>query len=315
MSPAGLPITHGAAVSAPADNPLLQSWNTPFELPPFDRIRPEHFPPAFGRAMDEHSAEIATIAAAPEPADFANTVEALERSGRLLTRIGRVFDNLTSSATNPALDAIDRDYAPCLAAHHTRILLDAALFARIDALYRVRDTLGLTLDQTRLLERYHLRFVRAGALLDPAQKSRMAAITERLATLHTLFGQNVLHDEDDWRLVLDEADLTGLPEFARAAASAAAVERGLAGKYVITLARASIEPFLAFSSRRDLRRTAYEAWAARGAHPGAHDNRPLISEIMRLRAEQARLLGYQTYADFRLADAMAKTPEAARPLL
>ena len=298
-----------------ADNPLLQSWDTPFGLPPFDRIRPEHFPPAFDRAMAGHESEIAVIAALPEPADFANTIEALERSGRTLTRIGRVFDNLTSSATNPALDAIDRDYAPRLAAHHTRIMLDDRLFARIDALYRARDTLDLAADQKRLLERYHLRFVRAGALLDPAQKARMAAITERLATLHTLFGQNVLHDEDEWRLVLDQADLEGLPEFARAAAAAAAAERGLAGKYVITLARASVEPFLTFSARRDLRRTACEAWATRGAHPGAHDNRMLIGEIMELRAEQAGLLGYETYAAYRLDDSMAKTPEAARALL
>ena len=190
-----------------------------------------------------------------------------------------------------------------------------ALFARVDALYRECETLGLAPEQKRLLERYHLRFVRAGALLDPRQKTRMAAITERLATLHTLFGQNVLHDEDGWRLVLDEADLEGLPEFARAAASACAAERDLAGKFVITLARASVEPFLTFSARRDLRRTAYEAWAARGEHPGAHDNRPLIGEIMDLRAEQARLLGYPTYADYRLADSMAKTPAAAQTLL
>jgi peptidyl-dipeptidase Dcp len=302
-------------VSALDDNPLLQPWDTPFGLPPFDRIRPEHFPPAFDHAIKTHTAEIAAIAAAPEPPDFPNTIEALERSGRLLTRVGRVFDNLTASATNEALDAIDRDYAPRLAAHHARIMLDTALFARIDALYRRRDALGLAPDQLRLLERHHLRFVRAGALLDPERKARMAAISERLATLHTLFGQNVLHDEDEWRLVLDETDLDGLPDFARAAAAAAAAERGLAGRYVITLARASVEPFLAFSARRDLRRIACEAWAARGEHPGAHDNRPLIREIMELRAEQARLLGYETYADYRLADSMAKTPEAARRLL
>ncbi|MGE0260684.1 MAG: M3 family metallopeptidase [Alphaproteobacteria bacterium] len=298
-----------------ADNPLLQSWDTPFGLPPFDRIRPEHFPPAFDRAISEHTAEIAAIAALPEPPDFANTIEALERSGRLLTRIGRTFDNLTSSATDGALDAIDRDYAPRLAAHHARIMLDPALFARIDALYRARATLGLEPDQHRLLERHHLRFVRAGALLDPAQKARMAAITERLAMLHTLFGQNVLHDEDEWHLVLDEADLEGLPEFAREAAAAAADARGLAGKYVITLARASVEPFLTFSARRDLRRIACEAWAARGGDLGTQDNRPLIRDIMELRAEQARLLGYRTYADYRLADSMAQTPEAARALL
>src|SRR4051794_19772027 len=305
----------GAAVSAIADNPLLQSWDTPFGLPPFDLIRPEHFPQASDHAMAEHEAEIAMLAATPEPPDFANTIEALERSGGVLTRIGRVFDNLASSATNEALDAIDRDYAPRLAAHHARIMLDAALFARIDALYRACQNLALTPEQQRLLERYHLRFVRAGALLDAPQKSRMAEITERLATLHTLFGQNVLHDEDEWRLVLDAADLDGLPDFARVAAAGAAEERGLAGKYVITLARASVEPFLTFSARSDLRRIAYEAWAARGAHPGAHDNRALIGEIMALRADQATLLGYETYADYRLADAMAKTPEAACNLL
>ena len=283
-------------MSAHADNPLLQSWDTPFELPPFDHIRPEHFPPAFDHAMDEHGPR-SRRSPPRRTGRFREHDRGAGRSGRILTRIGRVFDNLTSSATNEALDAIDRDYAPRLAAHHTRIMLDAGLFARVDALYRdaIRSDWRRS---SALLERYHLRFVRAGALLDPEQKARMAAITERLATFAHTVRPEVLHDEDEWRLVLDEADLAGLPEFARAAAAAAAAERGLAGKYVITLARASVEPFLAFSSRRDLRRTAYEAWAARGAHPGAHDNRPLIAEIMELRAEQARLLGYETYADF-----------------
>ena len=171
---------------------------------------------------------------------------------------------------------------------------------------------GSRADQLRLLERHHLRFVRAGALLGPEQKARMAAITERLATLHTLFGQNVLHDEREWRLVLDEADLDGLPDFARAAAAQAAEERGLAGRYVVTLARSSIEPFLTFSSRRDLRRTAHEAWTARGTHPGDADNTPLIREIMALRAEQARLLGYDNFAAYRLDDSMAKTDRRGR---
>lgn len=297
------------------DNPFFAPWTTPFELPPFDRIRPEHFPPAFDRGMAEHQAEIAAIAGAAEPADFANTIEALERSGRLLARVGRVFDNLTASATNPALDQIDRDYAPKLAAHHMRVALDAGLFARVDAVYQARDGLALKPDQRRLIERHHLRFVRNGALLDPQQKARMAAIAERLATLHTLFGQNVLHDEDDWRLVLGASELDGLPDFARTAVAAAARERGLDGKYAITLARASVEPFLAFSARRDLRRTASEAWAARGEHQGEHDNRTLIREIMQLRAEQARLLGYASYAAYRLDDTMAKTPQAAEHLL
>ena len=298
-----------------AENPFFAAWETPFELPPFDRIRPEDFPPAFERGMADETAEIAAIAGAAETPDFANTIEALERSGTLLKRVGRVFHNLDGSATNAALQAIDRDYAPKLAAHHMRIALDPGLFARIDNLYRRRDTLGLDAVQLRLLERHHLRFVRSGARLAPAEKARMAAISERLATLHTLFGQNVLHDEDEWRLVLDEDDLAGLPDFARAAAAAAASERGLDGKYVITLARASVEPFLTFSARRDLRQAACEAWAARGSHKGPHDNAPLIGEIVALRAEQARLLGYQSYAAYRLDDTMAKTPQAAEHLL
>jgi len=297
------------------DNPFFETWTTPFELPPFERIDPSHFPPAFERGMEEQVAEIAAIAGSAATPNFANTIEALERSGRLLRRVSRVFNNLDSSATNEALQAIDRDYAPKLAAHQMRVALDPGLFARIDALYQERDRIALRPDQLRVVERHHLRLVRSGARLAPEQKARMSAISQRLATLHTLFGQNVLHDEDEWRMVLDEGELDGLPDFARAAAATAAAERGLAGRYVITLARASIEPFLATSARRELRQAAYAAWAARGTHEGTHDNAPLIGEIMELRAEQARLLGYQSYAAYRLDDTMAKTPAAADALL
>ncbi len=296
-------------------NPFFEAWDTPFELPPFARIRPEHFAPAFDRGMAEQLAEINAIAGSTEEPSFANTIEGLERSGRLLGRISRVFHNLDSSATTPALQAIDRDYAPRLAAHQMKIALDPGLFARVDVLHRERERLGLSTDQVRLLERHHLRFVRNGATLDPAGKARMAALSERLATLHTLFGQNVLHDEDEWQLVLGEEELEGLPDFARSAAASAALARGIEGRHVITLARSSVEPFLMFSARRELRRQACEAWAARGTHAGAHDNAPLIAEIMALRAEQARLLGYGDYAAYRLADTMAKTPEAAEDLL
>ncbi len=296
-------------------NPLFDDWTTPFGLPPFDRIEPEHFPPAYERGMAEEAAEIAAIAGAPDPANFANTVEALETSGRLLGRVGRLFRNLYSSAGNPELEAIARDYAPKLAAHRTRLALDPAMFARIDALYQQRDTLGLAPDQLRLLERHRLRLVRAGALLGPEAKTRMGEITARMATLHTLFGQNVLHDEDEWRLALDEAELDGLPDFARAAAAAAGRQHQLDGKYVITLGRSSVEPFLTFSARRDLREAAYRAWTRRGEHAGAHDNAPLIAELLALRAEQARLLGYDSYAAYRLDDTMAKTPDAASGLL
>jgi peptidyl-dipeptidase Dcp len=292
-------------------NPLFETWTTPFGVPPFDLIRPEHFPPAFDRGMAEQQAEIAAIAASPVPPSFADTIEALERSGHLLERTSRVFFNLDASDSNDALEAIARDYAPRLAQHQTRIALDPALFARIADLFARRASLRLEPDQLRLLERYHLRFVRSGALLSTEQKQRMTAITERLATLHTLFGQNILHDERSWQLVLDEADLDGLPEFARGAAT----ERGLAGRYAVTLARSAVEPFLTFSRRRDLRRKLWEAWTARGAHDGEHDNRPLIREIVALRAEQARLLGYESFADYRLDDTMANTPAAAEHLL
>ena len=298
-----------------SENPFFETWTTPFGLPPFDRIRPEHFPPAFDRAMATHGAEIAAVTGSAVAPTFANTIEALERSGRLLDRVSRVFCNLDSSNANAALEAIARDYAPKLAQHQTKILLDEGLFARIADLHARRDTLGLAADQLRLLERHHLRLVRSGALLGPEQKARMAAIAERLAVLHTLFGQNVLHDERDWQLALDEADLHGLPDFARSAAAQAAKDRGLGGGWVVTLARSSAEPFLTFSSRRDLRRTLWEAWTARGTHQGAHDNMPIIHEIMALRAEQARLLGYENFAAYRLDDSMAKTPVAVESLL
>jgi peptidyl-dipeptidase Dcp len=296
-------------------NPLFNDWTTPFGLPPFDRVRPEHFAAAYDRGMAEEAAEITAIANAPATPTFANTVEALEKSGRLLGRVGRLFQNLYSSAGNPELEAIARDYAPKLAAHRTRLALDPALFARIDALYQKRDTLSLAPDQLRLLERHRLRLVRAGALLGPEAKTRMGEITARMATLHTLFGQNVLHDEDEWQLALDESELDGLPDFARDAAAAAGRQHQLDGKYVVTLGRSSVEPFLTFSARRDLREAAYRAWTRRGEHAGAHDNAPLIAELLALRAEQAHLLGYDSYAAYRLDDTMAKTPDAASGLL
>ena len=296
-------------------NPFFETWTTPFGLPPFDRIRPEHFPPGFDRGMAEQLAEVDTIAEAAETPSFANTIEAMERSGRLLGRVSRVFHNLDASNTNDAIEAVARDYAPKLAQHHMRIQLNASLFRRVAALHAKRQTLGFAEDQMRLLERYHLDFVRSGALLGEAERARMSALSERLATLHTLFGQNVLHDEKDWRLVLGESDLDGLPDFIRTAAAEAARERGLPGSYVITLSRSSVEPFLTFSARRDLRQAAYEAWTRRGEHDGEHDNRPLIREILTLRAEQAKLLGYDSFAAYRLDDAMAKSAAAVEQLL
>ena len=213
------------------------------------------------------------------------------------------------------MQAIEREIAPVLARHRNETYLNDALFKRIEALKAQGDKLGLSAEQARVLERYHLDFTRAGAGLPPEARARLAATAERLATLSAEFGQNVLKDEKDWLMLLTEADLQGLPDFFVASAARTAADRSHPGKYAVTLSRSSIEPFLQFSSRRDLRETAFRAWAARGENGGATDNREIAAEMVRLRAERARLLGYETYAHYRLADTMAKTPEAALDLL
>ncbi len=303
-------------MSTIAANPLLAPWTGPFEAPPFDMIAPEHFRPAFDEALAENAAEIASIAEAAEPATFANTIEAMERAGAVLDKVCAVFFNLSGSDTNDALQAIERDMSPILSRHSSAIYLNAALFARIDDLWRRRDALGLAGEQARVLERYHTRFSRAGGGLPETDKARSAAISERLATLGTTFGQNLLADEKAYELVLDgEVDLAGLPPALVDAAAAAAEARGHAGRHVITLSRSSIEPFLQYSSRRDLREQAFRAWAKRGENGGATDNRAIAAETVALRAERARLLGYDSFAAYRLADTMAKTPDNARALL
>src|SRR5665647_176859 len=298
-----------------SQNPLLTDWTGAFALPPFGNIGTEHFRPAFDRALGQHRAEIATIAADIAEPTFANTIAALERSGRALERVSNVFFVLAGADTGDAIEAIERDVAPLLARHSNALYLDRALYARIAELYARRGSLGLNAEQARVLDRYYTRFVRAGAALEKPAQNRLAAINERLASLGTQFGQNVLADEKAYALVLAEGDLAGLPDFARAAARAAADERGHPGQYVITLARSSCEGFLQFSARRDLREKVFQAWIRRGENGGATDNRALIAEMVALRAERAKLLGYATYADYRLDDQMAKTPAAARTLL
>ena len=298
------------------DNPLLAAWTTPYGIPPFDRIRPEHFRPAFDAAIAAQGAAVAAIVADPEPASFANTMEATERSGMLLEQVASIFFGLAGADTSDALQAIERDIAPVLARHSNEIFLNGDLYRRIAAVFAARDTAGLNDEQQRLVDRYHTIFARAGAGLDADGKQRLAEINERLAVIGTQFGQNVLADEKTWMMVLDgEADLAGLPDFVRSAAAQAAADRGLAGKHVVTLSRSSIEPFLTFSTRRDLRDKAFDAWIRRGEMGGETDNRSLTAEMVRLRAERARLLGHESFAAFRLADAMAKTPEAVRALL
>jgi peptidyl-dipeptidase Dcp len=296
-------------------NPFFETWDTPFGAPPFDRIRPEHFKPAYDRAIADHAAEIAVIAVDSAVPSFANTIVALEDSGRLLSKVEAVFHNLASSHTNDAIEAIERDMAPVMARHWNEIYMNAALFKRIDALQQNRAALGLDAEQVRVLERYHLDFVRAGAKVEGAAKQRLAAIIERLASLGTEFGQNVLADEQAYILPLQEADLAGVPDFAREAAAETAKERGVDAPYAVTTSRSSVEPILSFADKRELREKLFKAWVSRGDNPNAHNNEKLIGEMVRLRAERAHLLGYPTFAHFKLADKMAKSPENARKLL
>jgi peptidyl-dipeptidase Dcp len=306
--------SEGAA--APPPNPLLAQWIGPYEIPPFGEIRAEHFRPAFDVALTRHSKEIAAIAGNKSPPTFRNTIEALERSGELLSRVGAVFWNRTGAHTDEAIQAIEREMAPRMAAHRSAITADAALFARIDDLYQRRADLALTAEQARVLERTWKSFVRSGARLDERGKARMAEIKQRLAALGTAFGQNVLADERAFELPLPTAeDRAGLPGFLIDAAASAARERGSKASHVVTLSRSLIEPFLTFSDRRDLREVAWRAWVKRGENGGATDNWGHVEETLKLRDEQARLLGFESFAHFKLDDTMAKTPANVRELM
>ncbi|MBL8309551.1 MAG: M3 family metallopeptidase [Burkholderiales bacterium] len=297
-------------------NPLLAPWNAPYGLPPFAATQPEHFAPAFEAAFAEHRAELDAIARNPEPATFANTIAAFDRAGWKFVRINEMFGNLAAAHTSPALEAAERDLAPKIATHQSAVYMNQALFARIDRVLNSIEGASLSAEDRRLAERIHLDFVRQGARIATDQRERYAAIVGELASLSTQFSQNVLKDETDWVLWLDdESSRAGLPADVLNAARAAAAERGRADGYAITLSRSSVVPFLTFSTRRDLRKIAFDAWVSRGAHDGPTDNRQLIVAILKLRQEQAALHGYATFADFQLVDRMAKTPEAARALM
>ena len=294
-------------------NPFFEAWTAPFGAPPLDRIAPEHFGPAYEQALADHNAEIAGIAGNKDAPSFANTILALEESGRLLARVEMVFFNLSSSHTNEALQAIEREMAPRIAAHWSAIYLNAALFGRIDAVHAARA--GLDAEALKLLDRYHLDFVRAGARLAPEARTRLDAVIRRLAALGTQFSQNILADEQEFVLPLQEDQLGGLPAFARDAAAATARDRGLDAPYAVTLSRSSVEPFLQFADNRSLREQLFKAWTSRGDNDNANNNRAIIAETLALRVERAHLLGYPNFAAFKLADSMAGTPERARALL
>ncbi|NPV21693.1 M3 family metallopeptidase [Bradyrhizobium aeschynomenes] len=296
-------------------NPLLVAWETPHQTPPFDAIRPEHFLPAFERAFADHSAEITAITHDPAEPDFANTITALERSGKLLSKVAAVFYDLVSANSNPAILEIDKDVSLRMARHWNPIMMNAVLFGRIALLYDNRKDLHITSEEQRLLERTYTRFRRAGAGLSDDDKVRMAEINEKLAQLGTTFSHHVLGDEQDWFLALGEDDRAGLSESFVAAAMAAAEERGMPGKAIVTLSRSSVEPFLQSSARRDLREKVFKAFTARGDNGNSNDNNAVIGEILALREQAAKIMGFANFAAYRLEDSMAKTPEAVRGLL
>jgi len=293
-------------------NVLLDSWDTPFGLPPFAAIRDEDFAPAFDAALARARAVVAAIADGPG-AGFAEVIEALELAEGDLDRVSGVFYNLAGADSNDAREALQRDLAPKMSAFASEVTNNKALFARIEALWQGREALGLTAEQARVLELYRQMFVRSGAALEGAAAERLTAVKTRLAVLGTQFSQNLLADERSWFMELAEDDLAGLPDFVTDAARAAGAERRLGP--VVTLNRSLIVPFLQFSPRRALRQRAYEAWVARGANGGATDNRAVAAEILKLREERAHLLGYGDFAAFKLEPEMAKTPEAVRDLL
>ncbi len=297
-------------------NPLLATWNDAYGLPPFAQTQPEHFAPAFDAAFTAHRTELDAIIDNVEAPSFANTIAAFDRAGWLFFRLNDLFGNLTAAETSDALQSVERELVPKIASHRSSVYMNERLFARIDAVKQSPAATTLSREDSRLLNRIHLDFVRQGAKIAATSRTRYAEIVSQLATLTTQFAQNVLKDESDWALWLTaDADFAGLSQSQKDSARAAAAARGKPDGYAITLSRSSIVPFLTFSESRDLREHALNAWTSRGAHSGATDNRQLAVEILKLRAEQAALHGYKTFADYALVDRMAKTPAAAHELL
>ncbi|WOI55634.1 M3 family metallopeptidase [Palleronia sp. LCG004] len=295
-------------------NPLLDDWTTPYEMPPFERIEDDHFEEAVDAALSEARANVAAIADNEADPTFANTIEALERADETLGKVLGVFYNLAGADSNARREALSREFSPRLSAYSSEVSQNEKLFARIETLWQSRDDLDLTDEQARLLFLTRRSFVRRGAELEGIAKDRLAQVAERLSSLGVQFSQNLLADERDWHMALAPGDLEGLPDFVVEAAEAAGEAKGLGGP-AITLSRSIIVPFLLFSPRRDLRETAHKAWTARGANGGETDNRAIAAEILALREERAGLLGYDSFAEFKLETEMARTPEAVRDLL
>ena len=299
-----------------SDNPLLKEWRTPFEAPPFEEVRERHYRPAFETGMEGQLAEIAAIAESAEAPTFDNTIEVLERTGRILVRVYNVFSALNSANTNDELQALAKEINPRLAQHQDDILMNATLFVRVKAVYGQRDEINLTPEQRKLLDETYRDFVRGGANLDEDRKARLRSINEELSRLSTQFGENLLKEMNSIALLIeDEGDLAGLPQSVRDGAAETAADQGHEGSWGFTLQRTSWTPFLQLSERRDLRQNLYEAYTNLGRNNNEYDNKALAARIATLRAERAALLGYETHADFVLEKNMAERPDRVAALL
>lgn len=297
-------------------NPFFAPFGTPYDVPPFDRILPEHFIPAFEAGMKQHKAEIAVIADNPAPPTFENTFVALDKAGRMLSEVSSVFFGLNSANTNPAIQKINAEMAPRLAAHRDEISLNPKLFKRIQALYEQRQQLKLNAGQLYLLERMYKDYIRSGANLDPEQQKKLMAVNQELSRLGVKFSQNLLAETNAFRMVVEnQADLAGLPESSIMAAADAAKAAGMPGKWLFTVQKPSMLPFLTYAKNRDLRQKLYTGYFMRGDQSNENDNKKILASIINLRVERARLLGFPDYASYVLENRMARTPEKANQLL
>jgi len=315
--PAPAATQASSATEAPsmANNPFAAPSTLPFHLPPFDRIHDADYVPAFEAGMAEHLKEVQAIAHDPAAPTFENTLVALEKSGRLLDRVSKVFFNLSGANTDPEMQKIEAQMAPRLAAHRDAILLDPALFARVDALYQKRAQLGLDAESLQLLQRYETVFVRAGAKLSPENQEKLKKLNQELSSLSTKFRQNVLKATKESAVVVDDVkELDGLSQQQIGAAAQAAKTRGLTGKWVITLQNTTIQPPLEQIKDRQLRLRVFSASVLRGAG-GVADNRSVVAQIVKLRSEKAALFGAPNWATYTLADETAGTPRAVNDML
>ncbi|MGQ9799742.1 MAG: M3 family metallopeptidase, partial [Ignavibacterium sp.] len=299
-----------------SNNPFFEEWNTPFQTPPFSKIKNEHFLPALEEGIRQQRAELDLIVNNPEPPTFYNTIAALEKSGKLLSKVSRVFFNLTSANTNDELQKVAEKITPELTKLNNDIYLNEKLYQRIKTIYDEKDKLNLSKEELRLLDNYYSDFTRAGIGLSEEKKARLREINQQLSSLQLKFADNLRKETNALGLVIDnEKDLIGLPEAVIKSASELAEANGLKGKWAFNLQRPSWTPFLQYSQRRELREKLYKAYINRGNNNNEYDNKEIIKQIVQLRIEKAKLLGYKTYADFKLEKNMAKTPESVMKFL